>query len=283
METHYADAPDGYFTPQFNPAGSKILSLVKTKFHRFYSALVDVKTGQSNALEGPAREAHSAVFIPNSNKILALLKGDNVTMNLDGTDVEVLVKRDDRGDDYSYSYDGKHIAFSWSGGNDPMANNYIYTMDANGGNVRRLTDVGVGDSEPSFSPDGKSIIFVSRRAGHWNLFIMNSDGTNVRALTTDDTQIQGPRFSPDGKHIVYSAFPEMNSWDIFVMRSDGTMRKALTKTSGTDNQEYSPSYSPNGKQIAFAASRDGVDGIYIMNSDGTGERRLVPSTGSQLR
>lgn len=276
MKAQFADAPESYFTPQFDHDGSRILYSVKTKFHDFYSSLVDVKSGHSSDLKGKAREANTAVVIPNSQRILANLHGDIVTMNMDGTGVQVLVKRDDRGEDYSYSYDGKRITFSWSGGGDPMANDYIYTMDAGGGDVRRLTDVGVGDSEPSFSPDGKSIVFVSRRAGRWNLFIMNSDGSNVRALTTDDTQVQGPRFSPDGKYIVYCAFPN-DGWDVFVMRSDGTQPKRLTKTPGTDNQEHSPTYSPDGKTIAFAGSRNGVDGIFIMNADGTGERRLVPA------
>src|SRR5687768_15221369 len=61
----------------------------------------------------------------------------------------------------------------------------VYTLPISGGKARRLTS-GMGwDVQPRFSPDGRSIAFVSDRSGAWKVWIANADGTNLRAITHD--------------------------------------------------------------------------------------------------
>ena len=61
----------------------------------------------------------------------------------------------------------------------------IYVMDADGGNVRQLTDHPASDGSPDWSPDGSRIAFDSTRDGDWDIYVMDADGGNVRQLTDD--------------------------------------------------------------------------------------------------
>ena len=95
------------------------------------------------------------------------------------------------------SPDGKSIVFDLMGD--------LYTLPLSGGKASRITS-GMGfDGQPKFSPDGKSIVFVSDRSGYENLSMVDADGKNIKALTKDkDAQYLSPTFTPDGKYLVVS-------------------------------------------------------------------------------
>lgn len=59
----------------------------------------------------------------------------------------------------------------------------IYTMDANGRNIQRITNNAVFDGRPAWSPDGKKIAFTSDRDGTWEIYTMDADRSNVQQLT----------------------------------------------------------------------------------------------------
>jgi len=78
------------------------------------------------------------------------------------------------------SPDGSKIAFMSSG---RSATNWeIWVMDAKGANPRRLTQNGSNDGLPTWSPDGKSIAYISDSGGVWAVWVMNADGSNQRKL-----------------------------------------------------------------------------------------------------
>ena len=66
-------------------------------------------------------------------------------------------------------------------------NSEIYVMDPNGNNLRRLTNHPAHDGQPSWSPDGRKIVFVPGRGGGGNMevYVMNSNGDNMRNLTNN--------------------------------------------------------------------------------------------------
>jgi TolB protein len=66
------------------------------------------------------------------------------------------------------------------------------------------------------------------------------------------------------------------NWDIHVISPDGTGRTSLTTSPDSD---VLPEWSPDGKMIAFLTDRDGVWSIYVMNADGSGERKVIDVGG----
>jgi Tol biopolymer transport system component len=96
------------------------------------------------------------------------------------------------------SPDGRTIVFDILGD--------IYTVPADGGKATRLTSGQAFDAQPHYSPDGRSITFISDRSQSNNVWVMNADGSDPRAITRDanNTNFQSPTFTPDGKYILVS-------------------------------------------------------------------------------
>ncbi len=117
----------------------------------------------------------------------------------------------------AWSPDGKRIAFSGTGDGDSE----IFVMNADGTEVRQLTDNDSGDGGPAWSPDGTRIAFNGTRDGDSEIFVMNADGTEVRQVTGHDSDDYSPAWSPDGKRIAFVSYRDGDS-EIFVMNADGT-------------------------------------------------------------
>ena len=96
---------------------------------------------------------------------------------------------------------------------------HIWAMGSDGKNLRQMTTGDKSESSPSFSPDGKQILFVSSRDGSDNLYLMplNDVGGKApwRKLTNLSTGVSDPLWSPDGKWIAFSSdvYPECNGED----------------------------------------------------------------------
>ena len=149
-------------------------------------------------------------------------------------------------------------------------NSDIYVMDSDGGNPVRLTTDPARDYDPSWSPDGERIAFVSNRnRGIEQIFVMDSNGQNATRLTEEWTH-QEPAWSPQGERIAYVR--NKGGRQIWVMDPDGGNKKQLTQI-GKNRQ---PAWSPDGEQIAFVSYARGANGIYVMDENGDYQVRLTP-------
>jgi Tol biopolymer transport system component len=113
------------------------------------------------------------------------------------------------------SHDGKSITYVSNASNDQGA--HIFVMDIDGHHARQLTFGDYPDVSPSYSPDGRKIIFV-RAARHrprhwggmtwdwWDIWQVNADGSSPRQLTFRRyLDIDAPYISPDSKHVLFAA------------------------------------------------------------------------------
>lgn len=154
----------------------------------------------------------------------------------------------------------------------------IYTMNADGSDVQRLTDAAGRDFEPAWSPDGSTIVFSSDRDDPDNavLYLMNADGSDQRRLASSlvDDQV-GARWSPDGQWILFHSNPQvegMPAFDVFKIRPDGSDLVNLTNAPGNN---FMADWSPDGQRIVFVSQRDGNRDLYVMNADGSNQTRLT--------
>ena len=145
-------------------------------------------------------------------------------------------------------------------------------MDSDGGNHVRLTIDPAIDYDPSWSPNGDRIAFVSNRDhGYDRIYVMDSDGGNVTRLMKDSIN-RCPAWSPDGRKIAST-----RNTQVYVMDTDGQNLVQLTYI----GYNRHPAWSPNGKRIAFVSSRDGGAEIYVMDENGNNQERLTPERSSR--
>jgi len=211
-------------------------------------------------------------------------------MDPDGANPRNLTNHPDTDTNPAWSPDGKRIAFmSDRDGHVNIRGRSayeIYVMDADGGDQRNLTNDPNNDRSPSWSSDGKHIVFSSDRDSdrdhNIEIYVMDADGENQERLTNNLTEDQYPSWSPDGKRIAFSARRDGHfenefgiTYEIYVMDADGGNEQRLTENR---NNDWYPSWSPDGKQIAFAADRKGdvVNwDIYVMAANGANQQNLT--------
>src|SRR5215813_6930781 len=103
---------------------------------------------------------------------------------------------------------------------------------------------------PDWSPDGKTIVFVTNISGRNNLWLVPSEGGWPIQLTVSDQRQTGPTWSPDGKWIAYmSDYDGDEQWDIFLVSPK--TGKVVNLTSTREIAETDPTWSPDGRYLAY--------------------------------
>ena len=156
--------------------------------------------------------------------------------------------------------------------------NDIYTVNADGSGLHRLTNDPALEFDPTWSPDGTAIAYRHQTGDDatTDIFVMDADGSNARNLSgTDDTGDWGPDWSADGKLIAWNTASAGHIFDLGLIRPDGTDRQVIAPGVYI---EY-PAWSPDGRQIAFMSPGSGsAYDIYVMNADGTDVQNLTNSS-----
>jgi TolB protein len=135
----------------------------------------------------------------------------------------------------------------------------VWSINADGTGLIRLTDSPWPEFDATLSPDGSQIAFRSELKDDAELWLVNADGSEPHRLDRGGF----PVWSADGSKILY-AFPGPPSW-IAIMNADGSGQRRLPNT---DGGEY-PSWSPDGKRIAFNSNLSGRALISIVDVDGS--------------
>jgi len=173
----------------------------------------------------------------------------------------------------AWSPDRRRIAFASNRDDGGRAN--LYVIDADGGNLTRLTRHPGFDYTPDWSPDGREIVFMSDRDGFYELYVIRADGSALRRLTHRERppgELCCPDWSPDGTRIAYFG----PGRQVHVMRADGSDRRKVSNVPGLATY---PSWSPDGNWIVFThvpavGDSDGAE-LFIVGADGQGQRQLT--------
>jgi Tol biopolymer transport system component len=159
------------------------------------------------------------------------------------------------------SPEGKTIVFDLLGD--------IYTLAITGGKAKRITSGLAFDSQPSFSPDGKTILFVSDRNGQSNLWLMDSNGENQRALTDMEFEVFiSPTWMPDGKAVLVSRIAE-NSSDptIYTYSVDGALPQELVHSPTNSNHSVGPVVGSDARCVYYARGTKNTGGCQVEMHD----------------
>ncbi len=166
---------------------------------------------------------------PNGEWILFTKNGDGLwLMHPDGKNAHALTNRDDI--DPTWSPDGLMISFASS----RAGMRQLFVMNADGTNIRQITNLDNMGGRSTWSPDGTRLAFYRGPAGDHDIFMINVDGTGLVRLTHGGDNL-APSWSPDRNWIAFTSFRDGNN-EIYIMHPDGTGVRRLTNTPISDWQ-----------------------------------------------
>ncbi len=182
-------------------------------------------------------------------------------------------------------------------GAEPWPVQDVYSMSADGSNVRALTTDG-HSHDPAWSPDGRRIIFIHdsalsepppyREAQGFEsyhpieLHVMDADGKNACLLRRIGPVIETVAWSPDGKWLAFAGIPE--AWANRNQPNGEPMRGGLFLLPASGEGEprllllnaFTPAWSPDGKKVAFSLEQPrGRWSVHVANADGSNDRQLT--------
>jgi Tol biopolymer transport system component len=155
------------------------------------------------------------------------------------------------------------------------SNGVIYTINTDGTGKFRVTDNRMMEYDPSYSPDGKRLVFSADlkkpfppRTYTVELYTIGVHGKNRVRLTNNSTYDYSPDYSPDGRRIAFSGSSEKHS-GIYTINTRGG-GKAKVAEGGDD-----PDYSPHGEKIVYYAGNDIRGKVYTINVGGEGKSKVT--------
>lgn len=159
----------------------------------------------------------------------------------------------------SLSPDGSTIVFA--------SQNEIWSVPTKKGegpnkdDATRLTEWAGLDSDPIYSPDGKSVFFISDRDGSERLYQMDTLTKQISVISTEDAQVDNLTISPDKKSLFFQQYGQKGG--IYKVAVTGGAPSLVVARPGRSNLEYN--ISPDGRYIAFVETLNG-SGLYYWQS-----------------
>jgi Tol biopolymer transport system component len=171
----------------------------------------------------------------------------------------------------AWSPDGRRIAFqSYRDGTW-----HIWSVGADGSDLRQHTFGPYDEREPDWSPDGRYLVFSSDRSGNYDVWRLELATERLERLTDDPADDYAPAVSRDGVGIAFAS-NRQDGAGVWVRRADG----AVEHWAPVQGQTAGPSWSPDGRAIAFNAATATTSQLLIVERGGT--PRVVSGAGEDV-
>lgn len=158
----------------------------------------------------------------------------------------------------------------------------IYTADADGSNVRRLTEAPGYDGGPFFSADGTRICWrrFTPKGDVAEVWTMNADGSDQKAITKLGAMSWAPYFHPSGKYLIFTTnLQGFANFELYIVDAGGKHDPVRVTT--TDGFDGLPVFTPDGKKLAWTSGRTPGGQSQIFIADWNHEAALKALEGSQ--
>jgi TolB protein len=217
----------------FDPTGQQVVYTV-TENKKRGLRIFNLNTGKRSALPTGGKEVNFPRWSPDGRRIACIARQGNrweiATLNVDGTDMKIWT-------DKAQSLKGMSGVLDWSpdstrivfkADTNPFESD-LFILDTTTGKIRNITNDSWFDESPSWTPDGKGIIFMSTRGGNWTWGLYNQsleDGTVGLVASPDYTEKNFPRMDKQGR-VLWSAYGEDGA-EYLVEKVKGGKPKLLT-------------------------------------------------------
>lgn len=164
----------------------------------------------------------------------------------------------------SWSPDGKTLTFAGIRSRDNNGTDLEIRTDGLAASAASepVTTNDVPDTQPVFTPDGKSIVFVEGDGNAAEIMILDLATKAVKNLTTDQFEDRDPAVSPDGTEVVFASTRSGNGFDLFIL---DIASGAITPLPSIKGDERHPYFSPGGRYIVFSGGTKGSEDLYILD------------------
>lgn len=156
---------------------------------------------------------------------------------------------------------------------DTGGNTDIYLYDAQGNELRRLTDHWAIDVSPAWAPDGRRFAFCSARTGSPQIYVMDIGGGEPRRISRTGSYNTSPAWSPRGDMLAW-ATRAGGGFQIVVQPLEGEPRTITQRGSNED-----PSWAPDGRYLVFSSTQSGRRTLWLADREGRVQHQLTGGAG----
>lgn len=187
----------------------------------------------------------------------------------------------------AWSPSGDYLAFVFNGRAFTRRQTDIYLLDVRcalqitpcDSPMRNLTDTPADEREPTWSPDGEHIAFVTDQDGQREIYVMNIEGEGWVNLTRNRGDDFSPVWSPDGAQIAFVSDRARN-YEVFVM--DALTGDPVRNVSLNRAEEWSPAWSPDSHYLTFISDETGSYQVYLLTLENRRIRNLTHHNSSDF-
>ena len=224
-----------FHTARWSPEGDRLLITRTLDQHQVQAHIFDLQRERLSAITAAALERTEREWQPQPRMPEAIEQstgtGQAVALRTAAREVYRVLSEEQWAEQPGLSPDGQWIVYEARASPHDILASWIMVVDTSGSNRRRLHE----GTDPSWSPDGRSILFKTPIAGELHVATIPATGGTVAVLASG----VHPVWSPDGRYIAYMADSGTRA-DIWIMNVDGTAKRCITCSVQAAPQEPAP-------------------------------------------